>query len=91
MQAKKYKEANANTVEAVSGEQLKQFIERIEHLEEEKNAIATDIREVYNEAKSNGFDVKIMRQVIRLRKMDKMDLEEQEELVDLYKRAIGMD
>lgn len=69
---------------------LKSFIERIERLEEEKAAIAGDIREVYSEAKSTGFETKIMRQVVRLRKMEAHDREEQEQLLDLYKRAIGM-
>ena len=74
----------------ITGEQLKSFIERIERLEEEKKALADDIREVYAEAKGNGFDTKIMRQIIRLRKMDASDRAEQEELLDLYKNAIGM-
>lgn len=69
---------------------LKSFIERIERLEEEKAATATDIKEVYAEAKGTGFDVKTMRQIIRLRKMESADRAEQEELLDLYKRALGM-
>jgi len=69
---------------------LKSFIERVERLEEEKRALAEDIKEVYAEAKGTGFDTKIMRQLIRLRKMDKDDLDEQETLLDVYKRAIGM-
>ena len=74
----------------ISGEYLKQYIERIERLEEEKSGIASDIRDVYAEAKGNGFDSKIMRQVIRLRKLDKSELEEHETLLDLYKQALGM-
>lgn len=74
----------------VSGGHLRSFIERIERLEEEKAARAQDIREVYAEAKSNGFDAKIMRQVIRLRKLDSHELAEQEELLDLYRAALGM-
>jgi uncharacterized protein (UPF0335 family) len=77
-------------VGGVGAEQLRSYIERIERLEEEKAALAGDIREVYAEAKGNGFDTKIMRQVVRLRKMDSSDREEQEELLDLYKRALGM-
>ncbi|MEJ2015527.1 MAG: DUF2312 domain-containing protein [Limibacillus sp.] len=77
-------------VAGITGEQLKSFIERIERLEEEKKALSDDIREVYAEAKGNGFDTKIMRQIIRLRKMDASDRAEQEELLDLYKNAIGM-
>ena len=72
-------------------ERLRSFIERIERLEEEKAALAADVREVYAEAKSTGFDVKIMRQVIRLRKMDRNDREEQEHLLDLYKQALGLE
>ena len=62
----------------VVGERLKSFIERIERLEEEKAALAEDIREVYSEAKGSGFDVKIMRQIVRLRKLDTSDRQEQE-------------
>ncbi len=71
-------------------EQLKSFIDRIERLEEERAALSADIREVYSEAKGTGFDTKIMRQIIRLRKMDKADYQEQEALLDLYKRAMDM-
>ena len=77
-------------VGGIAGERLKSFIERIERLEEEKKALAADIKEVYAEAKGSGFDTKIMRQVIRLRRMDKDDLDEQETLLDVYKRALGM-
>lgn len=74
----------------IAGDALKAYIERIERLEEEKAAIAADIREIYSEAKGNGFDPKIMRQVYRMRKMDSADREEQEYLVEIYKRALGM-
>jgi uncharacterized protein (UPF0335 family) len=74
----------------IAGERLKSFIERIERLEEEKRALAADVKEVYGEAKGNGFDTKIMRQLIRLRRLDKDDLDEQETLLDIYKRALGM-
>lgn len=73
-----------------SVERLKSFIERIERLEEEKAGIAADIKEVYAEAKGTGFDVKVMRQVVRLRKMEVESRRELEELLDLYKRALGM-
>jgi uncharacterized protein (UPF0335 family) len=69
--------------------QLKSLVERIEHLEEEKQAIAGDIKEVYGEAKANGFDTKILRKVIRLRKQDKAKRQEEEALMDLYLAAIG--
>jgi uncharacterized protein (UPF0335 family) len=77
-------------VGGIAGERLKSFIERIERLEEEKQALAGDIKEVFAEAKGAGFDVKIMRQIIKIRKMDKDDLDEQETLLDVYKRALGM-
>ncbi|MBI4970178.1 MAG: DUF2312 domain-containing protein [Rhodospirillales bacterium] len=74
----------------VAGERLKSFVERIERLEEEKAALGSDIRDVYSEAKGAGFDTKVMRQIVRLRKMDSQDRREQEELLDLYKRALDM-
>ncbi len=74
----------------IAADRLRSFIERIERLEEEKAALAADIREVYSEAKGTGFDTKIMRQVIRLRKMESNDRDEQEHLLDLYKRALGL-
>nr|WP_298685315.1 DUF2312 domain-containing protein [uncultured Dongia sp.] len=74
----------------IAADHLKSFIERIERLEEEKAAIANDITEVYAEAKGTGFDVKIMRQLVRLRKMEANDRSEQSELLDIYMRAVGM-
>ncbi len=74
----------------VTAEALKAFIERVERLEEEKAGLSADIREVYAEAKANGFDVKTMRQIVRLRKMDSADRSEQEALLELYMRAVGM-
>lgn len=74
---------------SISAQRLKQFISRIERLEEEKTNLAADIREVFSEAKSAGFDTKIMRQVIKLRKMDKADRDEQEALLALYLDAVG--
>ena len=70
--------------------QLRSLIERIERLEEEKTALTADIREVYAEAKGHGFDTKIMRQVIRIRRLDKADRQEQEAVLDLYMSALGM-
>ena len=75
----------------IAADRLKSFIERIERLEEEKAALAADIREVYAEAKGTGFDTKIMRQIIRIRRMDKADRQEQEELLILYKRALDLE
>ena len=77
-------------VGGIAGERLKSFIERIERLEEEKKALAEDIKEVFAEAKGVGFDIKTMRQIIRIRRMDQDDLDEQEALLDIYKRALGM-
>ena len=77
-------------VGGVAGDHLKSFIERIERLEEEKKALGDDIRDVYSEAKANGFEVKIMRQIVKIRKMDKDELDEQEALLDTYLLALGM-
>jgi uncharacterized protein (UPF0335 family) len=74
----------------IAGAQLKSFIERIERLEEEKQALGEDIKEVYAEAKGTGFEPKIMRQILKIRKMDKDEHDEQESLLDIYKRALGM-
>ena len=71
-------------------DQLKAFVERIERLEEEKKAIADDIRDVYAEAKGNGYDVKAMRQVVRLRKQDKDERAEYEAVLETYMHALGM-
>lgn len=77
-------------VGGVAGERLRSFIERIERLEEEKAALTADLREVYAEAKGGGFDAKVLRQIVRIRKMDQSDRQEQEELLDLYLRALDM-
>jgi uncharacterized protein (UPF0335 family) len=77
-------------VGGITAEQLRSYIERVERLEEEKAELAANVREVFAEAKANGFDTKVMRQVIKLRKMDAQDREEQESLLDLYLRALGM-
>ncbi len=75
---------------SVSGEELKAFIERIERLEEEKAALAGDIRDVYSEAKANGFDSKIMRKIVTLRRKDHAERKEEEAIMDLYLEALGM-
>ena len=77
-------------VGGVAGDRLRSLVERVERLEEEKSALSADIREVYSEAKSAGFDIRILRQIVRLRKLDGTDRREQEELLDLYKRALDM-
>ena len=78
-------------VGGIAAERLRQLIERIERLEDEKAAMAADIREIYAEAKAVGFDAKVMRQIIRLRKMDTADQQEMEALIDTYKHALGME
>jgi uncharacterized protein (UPF0335 family) len=75
----------------ISADRLRSFIKRIEKLEEDKSAVSEDLKEVYSEAKGTGFDVKIIRQIVRLRKIELESRREQEELLDLYKSAIGMD
>ena len=77
-------------VGGVSTDRLRSFIDRIERLEEEKMALAADIREVYSEAKGAGFDVRVMRQLIRLRKLDKGDRTQMEEILSVYERALDM-
>ena len=74
----------------VAAGQLRSFVERIERLEEEKKSLADDIRDVYAEAKGNGFDTKVLRQVIRLRKKDAAERQEEEAILDLYMHALGM-
>ena len=74
----------------VAADQLRLFIERIERLEEEKKGIADDIRDVYSEAKSQSYDAKIMRQIVRLRKMTQDDRQEMEAVLDTYKAALGL-
>jgi uncharacterized protein (UPF0335 family) len=80
----------ADDVGGIAADRLRSFIERLERLEEEKKGLQDDIKDVYAEAKGTGFDTKIIRQIIRLRKMEKEDLQEQEELLELYKAALGM-
>jgi uncharacterized protein (UPF0335 family) len=75
----------------IAADQLRLFIERIERLEEEKKGIADDIRDVYAEAKSTGYDVKTMRAIVRLRRMEKDDRQEAEALLETYKAALGLE
>lgn len=74
----------------VAAEELKQFIERLERLEEEKTGIAGDIKEVFAELKGRGFDAKAVRQILRIRKKDQAELQEEEAILDLYMQALGM-
>ena len=77
------------TVGGIAGDQLRSFVERIERLESEKQQLSEDIKEVYSEAKGSGFDTKIMRQIVKERRMDKDDLDEQETLLHLYRKALA--
>ncbi len=74
----------------IAADRLRTFVERIERLEEEKAAITADIREVYAEAKGTGFNAKILRQIVRLRRLDQADRREQEAMLELYKRALDL-
>ena len=76
--------------DSVAQDQIRAIIERIERKEEEKKAIADDIKEIYAEAKGNGFDTKVLRQIIRIRKQDASERMEQEALLELYMAALGM-
>jgi uncharacterized protein (UPF0335 family) len=76
--------------DTVAADQLRLFAERIERLEEEKKGMSDDIRDVYNEAKSTGFDTKTLRAIVRLRKMEKHARDEQEALLETYKAALGL-
>jgi uncharacterized protein (UPF0335 family) len=77
-------------VGGIAADRLRSIIERIERLEEERKALANDIKDIYAEAKSAGFDVKVIRQIISIRKKEPAEVEEQETLLDLYRRALGM-
>ncbi|HJS85370.1 MAG TPA: DUF2312 domain-containing protein [Acetobacteraceae bacterium] len=74
----------------IAADRLRSIVERIERLEEERKALAGDVKDIYSEAKSAGFDVKVLRQLIRMRKQEPAEVEEQETLLDVYRRALGM-
>ena len=80
-----------NDVGGIAGDQLRSYIERAERLIEEKDALSADIREVFSEAAGNGFVKKVMREIIKLRKMEREARQEHEELLQLYQHAIGME
>lgn len=80
-----------NNAQTVAAEQLRAFIERVERLTEEKDTIQDDIKEVFAEARGTGFDLKAMRTIIRLRKKDANERQEEEAILDLYKAALGME
>ncbi|GBQ04545.1 MULTISPECIES: DUF2312 domain-containing protein [Saccharibacter] len=74
----------------IAADRLRSIIERVERLEEERKALGSDIRDIFAEAKSAGFDVKVVKQIIKLRKQEPAEVEEQETLLDIYRRALGM-
>src|ERR1700758_5202149 len=90
--ASRARQAKAEEAETggIAADRLRSLIERIKRLEEERKALGSDIKDIYAEAKSAGFDVKVMRQLIRIRKQEPADVEEQETLLDVYRRALGM-
>ncbi len=81
--------ASVEGATTIAADRLRSFIERVERLEEDKAAVMNDIKEVYAEAKGDGYDVKTLRQVVRIRKMDRADRQEQEAMLDLYLAALG--
>jgi uncharacterized protein (UPF0335 family) len=87
---KTQKEVKMTNIGGVAAGQLRAFVERIERLEEEKSALSADIKDVYAEAKAAGYDIKTLRQIIRLLKMDSADRREQEEMLELYKQALDL-
>ena len=74
----------------IAADRLRSLIERVERLEEERKALASDIKDIFAEAKSAGFDVKVLRQLLKIRKQEAAEVEEQENLLDVYRRALGM-
>jgi uncharacterized protein (UPF0335 family) len=88
--AKAKREAAEADAGGIAADRLRSIIERIERLEEERRTLGGDIKDIYAEAKSAGFDVKVVRQVIALRRKEPAEVEEQETLLDLYRRALGM-
>ena len=79
-----------NSTGGIAAERLRSLVERIEGLEDERRAIGSDIKDVFTEAASAGFDVKVMKQLIRIRKLESAEVEEMETLLDVYRHALGM-
>lgn len=79
-----------DTSNSIAADRLRSVVERVERLEEERKALSSDIKDIYSEAKSAGFDVPVLRQLIRIRKQEPAQVEDQEMLLDLYRRALGM-
>lgn len=82
---------NTSNVGGIAGDRLRSFIERVERLEEEKRGIQADIKDIYAEAKGTGFDTKVMRQIVRIRRMESHQRQEMDALLDLYKSALGIE
>ncbi len=82
--------ADPDAAGGIAADRLRSIIERVERLEEERRALGSDIKDIFAEAKSAGFDVKVLRQIIRIRRQEPADVEEQETLLDIYRRALGM-
>ncbi|KIL98741.1 hypothetical protein CCC_02191 [Paramagnetospirillum magnetotacticum MS-1] len=82
-------EQNTSQIGGIAAEALRQFIDRIERLEEEKKALSADIKDVYSQCKSQGFDTKIIRKIVALRKRDRQEREEEQQILDLYLAALG--
>ena len=83
-------EKNEARTGGIAADRLRSLVERIERLEEERKALGGDIKDIYSEAKSAGFDVKVLRQLIRVRRQEPAQVEEQETLLDVYRKALGM-
>lgn len=81
---------NSAATGGIAADRLRSIIERVERLEEERKALSGDIKDIFSEAKSAGFDVKVIKQIIALRKREPAEVEEQETLLDIYRRALGM-
>jgi uncharacterized protein (UPF0335 family) len=88
--AAKRKDEDQTEVGGIAADRLRSIVERIERLEEERKGLADNIKDIFAEAKSAGFDVKVVRQIISIRKKEPAEVEEQETLLDLYRRALGM-
>ena len=84
------KDRDDTEVGGIAGDRLRSIVERVERLEEERKGLAENIKDIFAEAKSAGFDVKVVRQIISIRKKEPAEVEEQETLLDLYRRALGM-
>ena len=81
---------NTTPAGGIAADRLRSIIERVERLEEERKALGSDIRDIFTEAKSAGFDVKVVKQIIKLRKQEPSEVEEQETLLDIYRKALGV-